>query len=252
MPSHRPQVVSMLVAAVRAAPQDYLASTSSGEQPDDDLVFFGEECGLGKVLHASGTCVTPSVSTDVYVFTAPETPQSLGPPPDIPVPKVEQRVLFIRVPEQGLAQDPIVVPPPQQKNIVYVLSKHQRQEPQIIHAPAPEQRIPEVYFVSYGKGDNPTLPYGEDLHSSLSSATSQGGDYIIGSAAGAGSGSYVGGGGRISSGNGFLNDGGFVSGGGGGAASVDDDGGSGTFTPSAHYGPPQIIRALPTSQRLGL
>ncbi|KAK8749960.1 hypothetical protein OTU49_015151, partial [Cherax quadricarinatus] len=112
----------------------------------------------------------------------------------------------------GPGPEPIVVPPPQQKNVLYVLSKRPQYDQKVIHVPAPEQGSPQVYYVNYSPGDNPTLPTGGDLQSALSSAAPGGGEVISNTG-----GSFVGGGGGS-----YGSGGGFASGSGsfGGASSI--------------------------------
>ena len=144
--------------------------------------------------------------------------------------------MFVRTPEGAQAQEPIVVPPPQQKTLVYVLSKKQDAEgQQVIQVPSTPQK-PEVYYVHYDDGENPQLPGGIDLQSALASAAQQqgqvigntGGGFIGGGAIGGGS---IGGG---SIGGGFIG-GGSIGGGSIGGGSI----GGGSFNqPSQTYGTP--------------
>merc|ERR1712002_491759 len=107
-------------------------------------------CGEGQVLHVDGTCVTPQVTRNVYVFAAPQQQFQPGPPPQIPQPKVNYNIVFVRTPENAQGQEPIVVPPPQQKTLVYVLSKKQAiQGQQLIEVPAGPAQQPEVFYVNY-------------------------------------------------------------------------------------------------------
>ncbi|XP_069156609.1 uncharacterized protein [Procambarus clarkii] len=189
--------VWLLVAAADAAPHGY--GTSGGS---------GGGCGGGQVRHVDGSCVTPLVTRNLFVYSAPDLAPVIGPRPYIPPPTVEHNILFIRAPESGPGPEPIVVPPPQQKNTLYVLGKRPAYNQQIIQVPAPEQESPDVYFVNYGDGDNPSLPTGEDLQSALRSAAQGGGTVIGGSGGGGGGGGY-------GNGGSFGGDGGIVSGGGG-------------------------------------
>nr|XP_045581426.1 translation initiation factor IF-2-like [Procambarus clarkii] len=198
-------LVWLLVAAADAAPHGY--GTSGGS---------GGGCGGGQVRHVDGSCVTPLVTRNLFVYSAPDLAPVIGPRPYIPPPTVEHNILFIRAPESGPGPEPIVVPPPQQKNTLYVLGKRPAYNQQIIQVPAPEQESPDVYFVNYGDGDNPSLPTGEDLQSALRSAA-QGGGTVIGGSGGGGGGGYGNGGGF--GGGGSIVGGGsgdFLGGGGGG------------------------------------
>nr|XP_027210096.1 H/ACA ribonucleoprotein complex subunit GAR1-like [Penaeus vannamei] len=139
----------------------------------------------GEVLHVDGTCVIPEITRKVYLFNVPEQEQAVGPAPSIPPPAVEHNILFVRLPEEGPAPEPIVLPPPRQNNIVYVLNKQDEQVQRVIEVPAQPQADPEIYFVNYQEGENPTLPIGVDLETALSSAAAAGGQ-VLGGLEGAG------------------------------------------------------------------
>ncbi|XP_066986811.1 uncharacterized protein [Macrobrachium rosenbergii] len=126
-------------------------------------------CADGQVLHVDGQCVTPLITRSIYLFNVPQqASKAAGPPPPVPLPKVDHNVIFVRVPEDQRGPDPIVVPPPQQKNIVYVLKKKTKLSgPKVIEVTAPPKTNPDVYFLGYDHGENPILPTGEDLASVL-------------------------------------------------------------------------------------
>nr|XP_027237620.1 uncharacterized protein LOC113828793 [Penaeus vannamei] len=188
-----------LIAAVVAAPQGYnlgAPSTagiatgpgSSAAVASGHLVNGGDSatgCREGEVLHVDGTCVIPEVTRKVYVFNVPEQERPVGPAPSIPPPAVDHNILFVRLPEEAPAPDPIVLPPPRQNNIVYVLNKQEEQAQRVIEVPAQPQADPEIYFVNYQDGENPTLPLGVDLETALSSAAAAGG-HLLGGINGAG------------------------------------------------------------------
>nr|XP_027237604.1 H/ACA ribonucleoprotein complex subunit GAR1-like isoform X1 [Penaeus vannamei] len=142
-------------------------------------------CRDGEVLHVDGTCVIPEITRKVYLFNVPEQERAVGPAPSIPPPAVEHNILFVRLPEEGPAPEPIVLPPPRQNNIVYVLNKQDEQVQRVIEVPAQPQADPEIYFVNYQEGENPTLPIGVDLETALSSAAAAGGQ-VLGGLEGAG------------------------------------------------------------------
>ncbi|XP_063616049.1 ATP-dependent RNA helicase A-like [Penaeus indicus] len=176
-------------------------------------------CGPGQVFHA-GRCVTPRVRRNA----PPAPPVPHGPPPYIPDPTIDTNIVFIQTPEQGPGPEPIVIPPPQTRSVVYVLNKQTQEQQDVIEVPAPPATSPEVYFVNYADGENPVLPSGVDLRSALNAA-SQGGGQVIG---GAGSGGSGGSGGFVSSsgvGGGFGGSG--VGGGFGGSGGSGGFGGSG-------------------------
>ncbi|XP_063593724.1 uncharacterized protein LOC134770692 [Penaeus indicus] len=144
-----------------------------------------EQCGEGQVRHVDGSCVEPVVNRRVYVFDVPEQPQQAGPSPILPPPRVDHNILFVRLPEDGEGPEPIVVPPPRQENIIYVLNKKDDQAQRVIEVPAHPPKAPEIYFVNYEEGDNPTLPSGVDLHTALGTAAATGGQ-VLGVSGGAG------------------------------------------------------------------
>ncbi|KAL7633201.1 UNVERIFIED_CONTAM: hypothetical protein RMT77_016572 [Armadillidium vulgare] len=118
---------------------------------------YGVPCPEGQVPDAHGVCSEPDVTRDVFVYAAPAIPPVYGPPPPVPRPKVNYNVVFVRTPEQPEEPKPVVVPPPQQKTIVYVLTKNDQKYQQVIEVPEGPEDTPSVFYVNYNKGDNPTL-----------------------------------------------------------------------------------------------
>ncbi|XP_047487201.1 uncharacterized protein LOC125038010 [Penaeus chinensis] len=193
-----------LTTAAFAAPQGYAvgapsgAGLSSGPGPESSGGVSSHEdessheddssredgataaCKEGEVLHVDGTCVVPDITRKVYLFEVPEQEQPVGPPPSLPPPAVEHNILFVRLPEGGPAPEPIVLPPPRQNNIVYVLNKQDQQVQRVIEVPAYPQVDPEIYFVNYQEGENPTLPFGVNLETVLSTAAAAGGQVLGG------------------------------------------------------------------------
>nr|XP_027224073.1 ATP-dependent RNA helicase A-like isoform X2 [Penaeus vannamei] len=141
-------------------------------------------CQDGQILHVDGSCVTPVITRKVFLYDAPEVPEGPGGPlPSVPPPKVEHNILFVSVPEAASPPEPIIVPPPKQTSAVYVLNKQEEEAQQVIEvAPAPASD-PEIYFVNYQDGENPTLPIGVDLETALSVASAAGGAVIGGAGA---------------------------------------------------------------------
>ncbi|XP_063593715.1 uncharacterized protein LOC134770682 [Penaeus indicus] len=132
---------------------------------------FETPCKEGEVRHVDGSCIVPKITRKVYVVSVPkQTPQPSDSLPDLPPPRVDHNILFVRLPEGGVGPDPIIVPPPRQDNIVYVLSKRNQNGQRVIEVPAPPPSEPEIYFVNYDDGENPTLPGGLDLETALGSA----------------------------------------------------------------------------------
>ncbi|XP_042855710.1 ATP-dependent RNA helicase A-like [Penaeus japonicus] len=199
-----------LVAAASAAPQGYNLPTPSGPS------LNGGSCGNGQVRHVDGSCVTPEVNSRVFLYDAPPNEGSSSQPPYIPKPKLERNIVFVRLPEGGQGPEPIVIPPPRQQHVVFVLNKQSEQGQRVIEVPAPPPSNPEVFFVNYAEGENPTLPGGVDLQTALSAASQGGGQVVGGGGSGGGSGGGIGGGfGGGSGGGGFG--GGFGGGSGGGS-----------------------------------
>ncbi|XP_050707684.1 uncharacterized protein LOC126992897 [Eriocheir sinensis] len=141
-------------------------------------ISVGGGCGHGQVRHVDGSCVSPQVTRNLYVYRAPGLAPIVGPRPHVPPPRVEHNVIFIHSPDTLTGQKPIVVPPPKQKNVVYLLSKRPQLDQQVIEVPAPEQQAPEIFFVNYAEGENPFLPTGEDLQSALSKASQGSGELV--------------------------------------------------------------------------
>ncbi|XP_042855641.1 uncharacterized protein LOC122242428 [Penaeus japonicus] len=117
------------------------------------------------------TVMTPQVYQRSYVYDAPRKVNYFRRPHYIPEPKSGYNVVFVRLPEDDLGPEPIIVPPPRQQQVVYVLNKQSEQDQRVIEVPAPPPTEPEVVFVDYEEGENPILPSGEDLHSALTTAS---------------------------------------------------------------------------------
>ncbi|MCL4139372.1 UNVERIFIED_CONTAM: hypothetical protein GTU68_039985, partial [Idotea baltica] len=179
-------------------------------------------CSEGEVLNVDGSCARPEVSRKIFVYTAPERPfQQQANPIQAPKPKLNYNIVFVRTPEGIDAQEPVVVPPPQQKTIVYVLKQDSEdQGPQMIEVPAPVAHNPKSSTSLQG-GENPQLPIGATFRAALSSAINQQGQSVGGGAVGGGSG----GSGFAVAGGSVGGSGGFIAGGGG--SSFGGNGGSG-------------------------
>ncbi|XP_063593917.1 uncharacterized protein LOC134770919 [Penaeus indicus] len=156
----------------------------SGVLSDTELsigsgIAFDTECQAGEVRHVDGSCVVPEITRKVFVFSVPKQEREpTDSTVDLPPPKVEHNILFVRLPEGGVGPEPIVVPPPRQENIIYVLNKQGEQGQRVIEVPAHPPTEPEVYFVNYEEGENPTLPGGLDLQTALGSAADATGQFI--------------------------------------------------------------------------
>ncbi|XP_037791508.1 ATP-dependent RNA helicase A-like isoform X3 [Penaeus monodon] len=249
-------LILALVAAASAAPQGYNLPSPTGPS------FDSGSCGSGQVRHVDGSCVTPQVNSRVFLYDVPANEGVVNRPDYIPEPKVERNIIFVRLPEGADGPEPIVVPPPQQQHVVYVLNKQSEHDQRVIEVPAPPQSNPEVFFVNYAEGENPTLPSGVDLQTALSSASQGGGQVVggggvgggIGGGVGGGSGGGIGGGigggsgGGIGGGSGGGiggGSGGGIGGGSGGGIGGGIGGGSGGGIGGGTYSPPSNIYGTP-------
>merc|ERR1740131_405615 len=166
-------VASLLVASSLALPQ-------GGYLPPPPRAVLPQDCPQGQVPHGDG-CAVPEVTRHVLVFTAPALPGApQGQRAELPPPRVEHNVIFVRVPEAGgAAAAPLVIPPPQQRNVIYVLNRR----PQTVNGQEviqlPDQSTPpEVFFVNYDEGDDTILPGGISLQQALSQAQDAGGRVV--------------------------------------------------------------------------
>ncbi|XP_037791910.1 uncharacterized protein LOC119587224 [Penaeus monodon] len=156
-------LILALVAAASAAPQGYNLPTPSGPS------FNAGGCGGGQVRHVDGSCVAPQVNSRVFLYDVPPNQASSSRPANVPKPKLERNIVFVRLPDGAQGPEPIVVPPPRQQHVLFVLNKQSEQGQQVIEVPAPPPADPEVFFVNYAEGENPTLPGGVDLQTALAS-----------------------------------------------------------------------------------
>ncbi|XP_037791902.1 uncharacterized protein LOC119587213 [Penaeus monodon] len=173
-------LVLALVVAVSAIPEGYNLPRPSGP------FFTPGGCSDGQVLHVDGRCVTPQVVKRVFVYDVPLNVADAKKPQYIPEPKVERNMIFVRLPDDSVGPEPIVVPPPRQQHVIYVLNKQLEQDQRVIEVPAPPASDPEVFFVNYAEGENPTLPNGVDLQTALGSAVQGAGEIVSSSGAGSG------------------------------------------------------------------
>lgn len=125
--------------------------------------------GLERTVH--GKCVEPIVSQDLFVYKAPSFKIQHKKAHYQHEPKVHYNLVYIRSPTyDDHPLKPVVIPPPKQKTLVYLLSKKPHSYKQnVIEVPHVPQK-PEVFFVNYNDGENPVLPGGIDLETALSQA----------------------------------------------------------------------------------
>ncbi|XP_037791991.1 uncharacterized protein LOC119587312 [Penaeus monodon] len=200
-----------VISASQATPQGYNLPTPSGPgivlggsssgfisgsrrafasgHGNDGRASVAGGCKQGEVLHVDGTCVVPIITRNIFLYDAPKlTQQADGTFSSFPPPKVDHNIIFVRLPKGDVGTEPVIVPPPRQENIIYVLSQSGGGVGRrVIEVTAPPPSNPEVYFVTYGEGENPTLPIGVDLETALSAATEAGG-LAFGGASGIGDG----------------------------------------------------------------
>ncbi|MCL4137175.1 UNVERIFIED_CONTAM: hypothetical protein GTU68_031993, partial [Idotea baltica] len=133
-------------------------------------------CGPGKLTNALGVCDDVIASRNVFVYQGPHASVNVAPPPYIPKPQVEYNVVLVRTPNKPYGPDPVVVPPPQQKTLVYVLTENDEVQQQVIEVPQSPALEPEVFYVNHNGVENPILGGGVNLQDALSSfANEQGG-----------------------------------------------------------------------------
>lgn len=136
----------------------------------DEVLGYISQCVGDEVRNTDGTCGIPEVNRKIYVFAAQQSYEPPPPPVRSGDPEVNIDVILVKTPGPQKDEIPIVVPPSEQKTVVYVLSKRPTHDQEVIQVPStPEE--PEVYFVNYAEGENPSLPGGIDLQSALQQAS---------------------------------------------------------------------------------
>jgi len=200
------------VASASAAPQGYSApggrssfssigGSSFGGSSFGGSSFGGSSFGGGSVGGGFGGGVSvggggggaPQVTRNLFLYQAPAQGPAQVNPASIPARKVHYNFVFVRTANGAGGVRPVVAPAPEQKTLVYVLSKRpSAQNQQVIEVPHnPTQ--PEVFFVNYdNEGDNTQLPGGVTLQQALSQSAQQG--QVIQGGSGGGFSGGVGGG----------------------------------------------------------
>uniref|UniRef100_A0A2P2IG78 Protein FAM98A-like n=1 Tax=Hirondellea gigas TaxID=1518452 RepID=A0A2P2IG78_9CRUS len=174
-------LLSCLLAVAAAMPQNrgYEAPSAAPpantyNTPPSNSYEAPVSCPPGQVPRGDGSCATPIVTRNLFLYDAPAVKVTYGPAPDIPDPRVYYNLVFIRTPLPKPGPKPIVAPPPQQKTVVYILNKRpEPQEHEVIEIDVKPTQ-PEVYFVNYNEGENVDLPGGIDLKTALSQSVNDG------------------------------------------------------------------------------
>jgi len=177
-------------------------------------ISFGDGCGNGQIRGSDGGCITPQITRNLYLYAAPAMRVETLPARNLPNPKVHLNYVFVRTENAVGGSRPVVVPPPKQKTLVYVLNRRPTAAQQeVIEVPAQPTK-PELFFVNYDEGDDTQLPGGVSLQQALSQSVQQG--QVIRGSGGVGGGSIGGGshGGSGFIGGGSVSGGDFISGGG--------------------------------------
>lgn len=143
-----------------------------------DVKGISVTCDVGQVRHVDGNCAVPEISRSIFLYDPPKQPRRRsGRPPLLPPPRLERNIMFVKLPRGG-PRNPVIIPPPKQSTIVYVLNKVNKRDRKVVELPAIPPSEPEVFFVNYDDGKNPSLPGGYDLESALSAATPTNGQVI--------------------------------------------------------------------------
>jgi len=137
-------------------------------------ISLDDGCPGGQVRHGNGECVTPEISTDMFLYAVPARQFRTIPATDLPKPKVHLNYVFVRTENNHGGARPVVAPAPKQKTIVYVLNKAagaaQQEVIEVPHTPTK----PEVFIVNFDdENDNKKLHGGIDLQTALRQSVQQ-------------------------------------------------------------------------------
>lgn len=110
--------------------------------------------GAAAAAYADAQQLEPIITKNFYFEAAPEEPEESQAPRFIPIgrPQKNYKIIFIKTPAFGLNSQVIpIVPPNEEKTIVYVLSKRPEfnQDVELPAAPVTEATKPEVFFIKY-------------------------------------------------------------------------------------------------------
>ncbi|XP_066973317.1 uncharacterized protein [Macrobrachium rosenbergii] len=137
----------------------------------DEFDQTNEGCPGDQIRHVDGRCVTPEISRRLFVIDVPTLEAGVPSKQEVPPPKVEENIVFIRTPEAFSGRDPIIAPPPQRRDTIFIVKESpQGQDRRVIEVETSPPQRPNVYFLNYEDGQRPTLPDGLDLETALQSA----------------------------------------------------------------------------------
>lgn len=110
--------------------------------------------GSAAAAYADAQQLEPIITKSFYFEAAPEEPEEAQAPRFVPIgrPQKNYKIIFIKTPAFGLNSQVIpIVPPNEEKTIVYVLSKKPEfnQDIELPTAPVTEATKPEVFFIKY-------------------------------------------------------------------------------------------------------
>ena len=152
-----------MIAVACAAPQGYLPGSQTVHQP----LPGNQLCPDGQILKITGECALPDIRRNLFSFVAPPTVPPRRRLPKVPDPQLDYNVIMVHTPKQSAQPDPIVVPPPQQRTVVYVLTKNQEYEQKLLKVPTDRPKPPEVFYVNHKEGELPELPGDIDIEEIL-------------------------------------------------------------------------------------
>ena len=128
-----------------------------------------KKCPNGFKRDINGNCIIPK-STRTFFSFEPTKKQIFDTKLTAPKPHLIYNIVLIRLKKDSNMKEYIVVPPPLEKTVIYILNKsNHKVERRVIEFPL-NSALPEVHFINYKEGDNPVLPNGMDLESVLSSS----------------------------------------------------------------------------------
>jgi len=131
-------------------------------------ITFNDGCNAGQVRHADGQCVTPEVSTNMFLYAVPAQVGRTIPAGNLPKPKVHINHVFVRTDNAQNQVRPVLGPVPKQKTIVYVLQKRPDAAQQEVIQVRSEPVDPEVVVVNFDdENDNRQLAGGVTLQEAL-------------------------------------------------------------------------------------